>query len=289
MPIKLALQSPLRYPGSKASLVKYIENLIEENSLQGCHLLEPYAGSAIVSLELLKKRIISKATIVEVDPLIYAFWKSVFFYTDELIEKLEALPVTIDTWNNFQKFRNTKMINQFPVVDMGLAGLFFNRTNFSGILKAGPIGGINQKSIYKIDCRFNKDRLANQIAEISLLKKDMSVIHGDALHFLKGQYDYTRKNQCFLYIDPPYYAKGKSLYRYWYNQTDHQKLAHFLMPCDIPWLASYDNHEEIRKIYNNARALEEMYFDYQVSNRRKEKELLISNLEIPPGMRSIYL
>ncbi len=287
MPISMSMNSPLRYPGSKASLVDYISILLKENYLEGCHFIEPYAGSAIVSLELLKKSLISKATILEKDPLVYAFWHSVFTNPYALIEKLYKLPINLDTWYKFQKYREAEKLESYPILEMGLAGLFFNRTNFSGILKAGPIGGRKQESRYKLDCRFNKNRLIQQIADLSTLSNHITVIYDDALDYLNRERKQFKNEECFFYIDPPYYEKGKSLYRYWYNHDDHKKLAHFLTRCDTPWLVSYDNHENIRKIYRRAN-LVEVYFDYTVSQYRKEREILISNIKIPPGTKELF-
>ena len=49
--------------------------------------------------------------------------------------------------------------------------LFLNRTTFSGILggHAGPIGGRSQSSDHTIDCRFNKDALAERILNVKRL------------------------------------------------------------------------------------------------------------------------
>jgi putative adenine-specific DNA methyltransferase len=41
-----------------------------------------------------------------------------------------------------------------------------NRTNRSGILKAGVIGGKNQNGTYKIDARFNKNSIIERIKKL---------------------------------------------------------------------------------------------------------------------------
>ena len=82
---------------------------------------------------------------------------------DELTSRINAL-ISIDTWHEFQKYRNVTTPYEFSLIEMATAGLFFNRTNFSGILKANPLGGLKQQSEYKIDCRFNKSRLIKQLA-----------------------------------------------------------------------------------------------------------------------------
>ncbi len=276
------MSSPLRYPGSKASLTDYIINVLSENYLEQCIFIEPYAGSSVLSIELLHQGKIDRAILVERDPLVYAFWKCVFEYPFQLIERIQNLPITMETWAKFQKYRHTDSPFAYPLLEMGLAGLFFNRTTFSGIMNAGPLGGASQLSQYKLDCRFNKDRLTKQIYDISLYNRKFDVYFDDALNFLKAKKRQFYKENCFLYVDPPYYQKGASLYRYWYNHDDHKKLSQHLLNLKIPWLLSYDNHEAIRRLYKSANGSQEIYIDYSVGNYRREQELLFSNLHIPP-------
>jgi DNA adenine methylase len=282
LPTLKSLISPLRYPGSKAALTGYISDLIHENYLDQCVFIEPYAGSAIVSLDLLHRGVISRAVLIERDPLLFSFWHSVFKNPHELIEQIDILPITMSTWNKFQKYRISDSLSDYPLIEMGLAGLFFNRTTFSGIMKAGPLGGISQRSQYKIDCRFNKNRIIKQIFDISQYSAQIDIQFEDALDFMIAHKTKFRKDNCFIYVDPPYYAKGESLYRYWYTHDNHKQLAQYLMKLDSPWLASYDDHAAIRKLYENVPGLQEIYLDYSVANCRREQELLLSNLQIPP-------
>lgn len=282
MPVQKSQLSPLRYPGSKAILTNYITSVLEENYLTDCTIVEPYAGSAVISLALLDSGVAEKSILVERDPLIYSFWQSVFNHTYVLIEKIYNLPITLDTWYDFQIYRKCDDIANHSVIDLGLAGLFYNRTNFSGILKAGPLGGYNQTSQYKIDCRFNKDAIISQIELLSKFKNRVSVFFDDALQFLKRNKKYFKQDNFFLYIDPPYYVKGKSLYRYWYEHKDHKALAKFLLTSDCNWLVSYDDNPQIRKMYSSEISLIPVYFDYSVTSPKREKELLISNLKLPP-------
>ena len=60
-----------------------------------------------------------------------------------------------------------------------------NRTNRSGILKAGPIGGYNQDGKYLIDARFNKENLIHRIQEIAKKKRQISLYNRDVRSFIK--------------------------------------------------------------------------------------------------------
>jgi DNA adenine methylase len=275
--------SPLRYPGGKALLSAYVSGVIEENYLSGCTFYEPYAGGASVSLDLLRLGFIDRAVLVERDPLVYAFWHSVFNETESLCLGIEACPVTLEAWHQVLPTRevNDPRKSKFSLLQLGLAGLFFNRTNFSGIIGAGPIGGQNQASAYKIDCRFNKAALVRQVRAAAALAPRVSVRFGDAITFLRKNAAKISSGFSFVYVDPPYYAQGRKLYRYHYADADHAALAAYMKAQGYPWLVSYDDHPRIRDLYANAQ-MQPIYLDYKVKSTRTARELVISNLVIPP-------
>jgi len=275
--------SPLRYPGGKSLLSSYVSGVLEENLLSGCTFYEPYAGGASVSLDLLRLGFIDKAVLVERDPLVYAFWKCVFTQTEALCSAIDACPVSLETWHLLQPTRAVIDPNKtaYTLLQLGLAGLFFNRTNFSGIIGAGPIGGQSQASAYKINCRFNKKALIRQIRAAGRLSSRISVNFGDAITFLRKNSARISSGFSFVYIDPPYYMQGKKLYRHHYLDADHQALAEFITAQAYPWLVSYDDHPRIRELYAS-KQMQPIYLDYKVKSSRTAQELVISNLMIPP-------
>lgn len=277
----MAINNPLRYPGAKSKLAPYIQKLIENENLKNCTLYEPYAGSAAVSFALLESGIISKSIINELDPLIYCFWVSVMKHTEELIKLILNTDITLENWNTFSQYRDADHIAKRSTLEIGFAGLFLNRTSFSGILKAGPLGGFEQKSQYKIDCRFNKNKVIKNIRELSKFQNKVEIHNMDALVFLKQKTKYKRNNKTFVYIDPPYYEKGPSLYRYYYAKEMHQDLAKFIKTKSYPWLVSYDNSPNIERLYKRSKQ-QHIYLDYSANTHLQGKELLFSNLEIPP-------
>ncbi len=275
--------SPLRYPGGKSLLSTYVSGVLEENLLAGCTFYEPYAGGASVSLDLLRMGFVDKAVLIERDPLIYAFWHSVFNETEALCAAIEACPVTLETWHTLQatKLVDSPAKSTYTLLQLGLAGLFFNRTNFSGIIGAGPIGGQTQASAYKINCRFNKTALIRQIRAASLLAPRVSVFFDDALIFLRKNAAKISTDFSFVYIDPPYYTQGRKLYRHYYTDADHAALAAYITSQGYPWLVSYDDHPRIRELYAS-KQMQPIYLDYKVKSSRTAQELVISNLVIPP-------
>ena len=278
--------NPLRYPGAKRMLVNYIDNLLVANHLQDCCFFEPYAGSAAVGLELLQRNRIETLVLCEKDILLYAFWECVFRNTTALCKKIEETPITMETWKHLNMYREVNGLEQANLLDLGFAGLFFNRTNFSGILKANPIGGINQTSKYDISCRFNKKRIIEIIRKISMLSESVEVHFGDALQFMETQSPRFIRQHCFAYFDPPYFEKGPKIYRHFYTNKDHMALARYVRDArHIDWIISYDDAPFICGLYGDTGAQYQPFFlDYTCASkiRTQGQELLISNLPLPP-------
>lgn len=270
--------SPLRYPGSKANFVPVLVNLLMKSDFKVHTFVEPYAGSASMTLGLLESNIIKSALLGEQDPLLFAFWEAVFRHTDELLERFLDLPITLETWHKLRPLLTTKSpyeTNDF--VGYALAGLFFNRANFSGILNGGPIGGMKQLSEYKIDCRTNKDEIVCRILAASTWADKVEVFFGDAIELIKER---AHRKTDFVYADPPYYLQGESLYRYFYRLGDHKRLAQTLTDTNAKWLLSYDDHHVIEFLYGKFN-MRRHDFQYSARSPKKHTELLISNFDLP--------
>lgn len=278
--------NPLRYPGAKRSLSNYVNNLIQANHLQGCRFYEPYAGSAAVGLELLQRGVIGTLVLCEKDVLISAMWSCIFDQTDELCDLIHCTPVSIETWHELEHYRRVTDINEYSLIELGFAGIFFNRTNFSGIIKANPIGGMRQESEYKIDCRFNKNKIIGIIEKISEYRNRVEVFCGDALKFMRTQQNHFLRESCFAYFDPPYYEKGAKIYRHYYRNYDHINLCNYVRSVQhLDWLISYDDTPFICALYGDTGAQYcPFYLDYSCTSRIRTRgqELLISNLPLPP-------
>jgi DNA adenine methylase len=80
-------------------------------------------------------------------------------------------------------------------LDLGFSTFFLNRTNISGIINAGVIGGIEQKGKYKINCRFNKEDLIKRIKLIAKYKKQIDLYNLDALKLIKKIQEESNNNK----------------------------------------------------------------------------------------------
>lgn len=278
--------TPLRYPGSKTWLVGYFKKFLEYNNLEPEILAEPYAGSGAVAISLLKDGKIERAFLNEMDPLIVAFWKSILYHQEELIERIQSVEVNIANWNKFRKYLAPDASKKYPTIDLGFAFLFFNRTNFSGIVSGGPLGGQRQQSKYSISCRFKRGYLVDKVRKMGELGDKVKIYQSDGIKFMKKIQKTISDREVVYYVDPPYFKSGRDLYLKWFVEEDHVKLSEFLKSFKPPWFLSYDDSEFIKLLYKESKS-QPVYADYQAWKYRKNvKELLFSNYVIPPMLPS---
>lgn len=224
-------------------------DILNINDLKGCTYAEPYAGGAGAAINLLLGDYVSRIMINDANVAIYSFWKYLKEENERLVSDVESCKVNLRTW---YKMRHIVETEKEPSYNLAFATFFLSRTNRSGILNAGPIGGSSQeaqdKATYKIDCRFNKEDLTKRISLLGKRRKDVIVTNKDALQFLKD----LRNNKYFVYLDPPYYDKGKYLYMSYYKKADHLELANYLKKVKkFSWLLSYDDNNAIKEIYSD--------------------------------------
>lgn len=248
------LYTPLRYPGGKARFAPFIAQVMEANGLTTGHYLEPYAGGAGVALELLYHGHASHVHINDLDPAVHSFWVAVTKEPDEVLKLLYDTPVTMDQWFKWRSVLRGEV--EVDLVERGFATLFMNRTNRSGILKGGVIGGLAQSGSYKLDARFKKDVLAARIRKIADHASHITVYSEDALALLQRCGTFLPK-ESLIYLDPPYYVKGQGLYRNFYMHDDHLQIAEALQfnRFMLPWVVSYDNATEICDMYQLSKHL----------------------------------
>jgi len=211
--------SPLRYPGGKGQMYSYIDSILKINNLYGCDYVEPYAGGAGLAIRLLFEEKVKTISINDIDKSIYSFWHCSLYETSKLCEKIINTDITVEEWKIQKQIQIKK--DTADLFALGFSTFFLNRTNRSGILKAGPIGGYEQKGNYKIDCRFNKKRLIKLIKTISSYKNRIFLYNVDGEKFIKSM---KSKNK-FFFIDPPYFRNGKGLYVNYFSYIEHKNLS----------------------------------------------------------------
>lgn len=264
--------SPLRYPGGKNCIFPFVSSLFYKNQLIGISYAEPYAGGAGLALRLLFEGYVDHIYINDLDKSIYAFWDSVINHTSEICEWIKYVEVDIHNWNKYREVQNNK--DSVDKLELAKSTFFLNRTNVSGILKGGVIGGQEQKGKYKIDARFNKEDLIKRIQKISQLKSRISISNLDGLSFLERLNN--RREDIFIYLDPPYFQKGAELYMNFCSKEDHIKLSRRINKLNKKWMVSYDNHEFILNLYAK-KPIVSYKLSQSVSNRIGEELFIFSD------------
>jgi DNA adenine methylase len=247
-PQRLTHFTPLRYPGGKGKLASFIKELIETNKLSDGDYVEPYAGGAAIALELLLQGYVTHIHINDISRPVWAFWKAVLDHTAELVRLVRDTRLTVRAWDR-QKAVITHQA-EHDELTLGFAAFFLNRTNRSGILNAGVIGGRDQSGPWKIDARYNAPELIHRIESIAKLRRRISLSREDAAAFIQQRLT-TLPKETLIYLDPPYYLKGKDLYYDYYTHEDHRKIA-ALVKKKIKrqkWIVSYDEVPAVCEMY----------------------------------------
>lgn len=263
--------SPLRYPGGKSKLEPLMEYLIMQTGHFGGTYIEPFAGGAGIALELLEKGIVKEIVINDLDKGIYSFWRAILTETDRFIDDIWNVELTIDEW---KKQRSLIEKNSSYSYELGFATFYLNRTNRSGIIKGGVIGGVQQNGRWKIDARFNKGALVDRVKKIAAKKNHIHIYNKDVISFILNYLPKYEEN-AFVYFDPPYLKKGKQLYMNFFSYKDHVKIEQSINSCvKCDWVITYDDVKEISDIYQN-HFLRRFDLNYSVSIKRKASEIII--------------
>lgn len=283
-----AYYTPLRYPGGKGKLASYVKRILEVNDLVDGTYVEPYAGGAAVAMELLLQEYARKIYINDISAGVAAFWRSLLDNTDALCSAIEGTTVTMEEWHR------QRAIQQDPEshddLALGFSTFFMNRTNRSGILAAGVIGGKEQTGKWKIDARFNAPDLISRIHAIARLRSRIEFRQLDAVEFIN---EVTPKlpAKSLIYLDPPYYVKGSDLYLHYYKHKDHEDIAKRVARIRTKnWIVSYDNVPPIHSMYSQFRSI--IYsLSYSAHARYKGAEAMFfsDKLVIPETARPMHI
>lgn len=277
--ISMKSPSPLRYPGGKTKLYNYVKNIIVSNDLIGQTYIEPFAGGAGLALKLLLNNDVKRIVINDLDPAIFSFWYSVLHHTEELCTFIKNVNVTPEEW----LIQKNIYLNhhEYDDLSLGKATFFLNRTNVSGVIKGGKIGGQKQDGNYLIDARFNKHELVNRIIEIANYSDRIDLYNLDVLDLLNSAV-LRKYYKVLINFDPPYVEKGGQLYKNSFNEQDHKTLSNAVNKCSRKWIVTYDICDLTETLYSKFR---KSYIDinYSVNKARKAKELIVfsQNLKLP--------
>ena len=273
--------SPLRYPGGKTKLYSLVRKMISENGLLGETYIEPFAGGAGLALKLLLNNDVKRIVLNDFDPAIYAFWHSTLYNSEAMCEFVDSVDLSMVEWEN----QRTVYLNQdkHSQLEVAKAVLFLNRTNVSGVITGGVIGGKEQKGKDGIAARFNRSELKRKIREISSNSDRIDLYNLDAIEFINSILPHYYK--VFINFDPPYVEKGGQLYKNSFTEGDHEALRNCIARCRRKWIVTYDICDLVAKLYKEYRG-GKIEVNYSAKNVRKAKEYIFfsHNLVVPPAV-----
>lgn len=262
--------TPLRYPGGKSKLYDLFTLILSNNFTYSASYAEPYAGGSGLALSLLLKEKVKEIYINDINKSIYAFWYCVLYETDMFVEKILETTVNLDEWHKQKEIQLHK--DEVELLDLGFSTFFLNRTNRSGILRGGIIGGKKQDGTWKLDARFNKTELIKRIEVIAEKKEHIHLSNKDACDFLDDM-DSIKIRNLFYYLDPPYIKKGSGLYENFYTEVDHRMLSKRVSKLKNKWVVSYDEHDLAMELYGK---YNKMTYDlnYSAQEIKKGREFM---------------
>jgi len=263
--------SIFRYPGGKTKLLPILMPHIDQMLIGQNSFTDTFVGGGSVLLEVAKKYPNIQLYANDKDYWVYCFWKVISDIY--LIPFLDLLKL-IEQKPTLEQFYTLRAEQTTDEIRCAYKALYFNRTTFSGIFYSGPIGGKDQKSQYKIDCRYNINTLKTKLNKCRELLKGRTIVSNKSF----DQYDQLLYTNEPMYLDPPYVEAGKSLYVNYMIENEHYYLGKILN-LRKNWVLSYDNSDIIKRIYYNC-DISNITCNYSIAGEKKswspKSELIIT-------------
>ena len=274
------LQSPLRYPGGKSFLAPYVAKTLQQNGVHPEVFVEPFAGGASVSLQMVAQKLVGAIALYDLDPMVAGFWWTVFNRHKYLIDKVRDEAVTVERWREIKK----QTINGHCT--NGWKCLFLNRTSFSGILNelSGPIGGQSQASEYTVDCRYYRDTILRRLELLWGIRDRVFDVGAQSYLQTLRYFEKRKKISAFFYLDPPFFYKADKLYNFHFDYDEHDVFVDRVAKLNSPWLLSYDYcPETVALMRRHGLTYKILPVTYKAAANAKsqKRELVSSNLQLP--------
>lgn len=245
------MKTPFRYPGAKTRMVEATLKPAIGYVDSSWTFVDAFVGGGSVFMYAWDSFHPHEIVINDLDSSISAFWTCVvdIQLCSKLTDKiLNTVPTVLE------HTQQRKLVTSPDIVEKGFAAFFLNRTSFSGILKSGPIGGYEQKSRYKVGCRYNAKLLCETVRLLGEQLFGKMVVHNEDFELLIQKFD---KDKVLIYCDPPYFVKGNQLYHHKMGFDDHERLCATLKALkNAKFILTYDNAPEITAMYSWAEIVE---------------------------------
>ncbi|MCL2137386.1 MAG: DNA adenine methylase [Coriobacteriia bacterium] len=266
-----ATYTPIRYPGGKTKLYPVVSQIIHDNFDNRCTYIEPFAGGAGLAIKLLVLNDVEKIIINDIDRAVYSMLDCIVNRSEELIAFIESTEISVNEWRRQREIYRDA--SERELEELGFAAFYLNRTNRSGILSGGLIGGESQNGDYDMSARFNINNLVKKIRVIARLRDRITVLNMDAFKML--DLAIFQNDQSFAYFDPPYVQKGPGLYANSFDDDDHRRLGKMITKCSCRWIVTYDPCSLVEEIYTGL-PCQKVTVNYSAHQVKNGQEYLIS-------------
>ena len=246
-----------RYPGGKSKLKNQIaKKLNEVASDDNLEYREPFFGGGSIGLLVLEKRPnLKKIWINDFDLGISSLWTTLINRPDLLKSRVLKFKPSIEAFDNYkiELTQCLKLKSDTAIADFGFKKLAIHQISYSGLgtKSGGPLGGRDQKSDYKIDCRWSPNYICKKIDALHDKFSKLDIRESCCTNLDFSELIEDNRYDAVIYLDPPYYDKVNDLYQHGFEEVDHNRLANCLKKTKHQWILSYDDCEGVRKYYQD--------------------------------------
>lgn len=201
------LGSAFRYPGGKKNFVSSVRGWLKAG-LRPSVFVEPFAGSAVVSMAVAREDLADRIVLNDLDPVVSNFWQVLADGgSEELCRMLLGFRVTR------QNVREVWDRRGLSGIDLAFQTIVKNRTSHNGIVgkgMAGMIGEIGRDNKGIMSC-WTIRTFVPRILEAGrfFASGKASFKQRDAIEVIR---EYAGNPSAALFVDPPYFGKGSILY-----------------------------------------------------------------------------
>ncbi|MBN1936035.1 MAG: DNA adenine methylase [Anaerolineae bacterium] len=230
------LLSPFRYPGGKTWLVPLVRKWLNSITPKPTEFIEPFAGGAIVSLNVAFDQLADHVTLAEIDRKVGSVWETIITKGEGLwlAERIKTFRPTVDSVKAL-------LAKEEPSHrECAFQTIVHNRVSRGGILAEGA-GLLKKGEDGKgLASRWYPETLDRRIRTIHSIRERLSFVWGDGAQVIHQNKD---RSDVAFFIDPPYTAAngkqaGQRLYTH--SELDHEALfrlikeiqGNFIMTCD---------------------------------------------------------
>lgn len=247
----------MRYPGGKSRIA---QGLVKRMDLSTRSICEPFSGMAAVSLESIRSGLVDRVWLNDRDWGVASIWMALTLSPGDLCARImEYTPVVSDFYEWKSDYSSDFLTEAFHTIAL-------HQMSFSGLgrVAGSPIGGKEQRGKYPIGCRWNPDRIREQITTTANLLNMVEV------NVTNMEWDACPREGWAWFVDPPYIDQGSGLYKY--GLIDHARLAGYLNAATHPWVLTYDAADLVGELYPTAVVTQglETYLNHGGAKRKRE-------------------